>query len=302
MEQHAITLAHRNYVEAFTRNHLPYSDFNFTSMHCWDTRGFLRVSEIHGNLVVKFMDYITQTPFYSFLGTTNVNETAGYLLDHSLRESLVPCLRLVPECSVEDLDHLKFMVQEDRDHFDYVYDMHDVVRAMGKQFKHCRQWINSFERKYVVNDPSKIELRSGSIESMVYHILVVNEKWKINKINSKEGIHPDDMRNELDAMQRIFVDKHETLVATCLLYEGHPIAYVINELIDHEYVISHFSKADLAFSGVNQYFMKRYSEDMIACSRKFLNWEQDLGLPGLRASKLSYRPNHFLKKYSVTRI
>ena len=63
MKHHAIEHTHRQYVEAFTRHHPPYSDFNFLSMWSWDTDGILRIGEINGNLAVRFADYVTGSPF-----------------------------------------------------------------------------------------------------------------------------------------------------------------------------------------------------------------------------------------------
>ncbi|MFH1170731.1 MAG: hypothetical protein V1704_04200 [Candidatus Vogelbacteria bacterium] len=45
-------------------------------MWSWDVNGEMRISELNGNLVVRFNDYLTGEPFYSFLGDNEVNEMA----------------------------------------------------------------------------------------------------------------------------------------------------------------------------------------------------------------------------------
>ncbi len=301
MEQHPITLGHRSYVEAFTRKYPKYSDFNFTSMRCWDTKGRMRLGEIHGNLVVRFLDYITGEPFYSFLGDTNVSETADHLLSIAESEGLPARLRLVPECAVADLDTLRFVAIEDRDHFDYVYDMCEFQAAPGKKFRHFRQNVNSFQRNYVAPDPTHIEVLNGNASSMTYAILLVNERWKTNKMRTKNGIDLDEMRNESEAIQRILTDDHERIVVTCLYYQRVPIGYAINELLEDGHAISHFTKTDTTFSGITAYLVKSYSEMIVSQSHRYLNCEQDLGVEGLRISKSSFQPCHFMKKYIVER-
>ncbi len=66
----------REAVEAHTHRYEPYSDFNFTSLWAWDTSGERMISELNGNLVVRFTDYSTHEPFLSFLGDSQTEHTA----------------------------------------------------------------------------------------------------------------------------------------------------------------------------------------------------------------------------------
>ena len=83
-----IELSDKQEVEKITSQYPPYSDFNFVSMWSWDIKGEMRLSMLNGNLVVKFNDYITGEPFYSFLGKNKLNETAEILLNLSKEEKL----------------------------------------------------------------------------------------------------------------------------------------------------------------------------------------------------------------------
>src|SRR6185369_9800822 len=80
-------------IEAITNKYPPYSDFNFTSMWCWDTRGEMMVSELNNNLVVKFADYITGEPFYSFIGTNDTNDTVRQLIGLATTQGIKPRLK-----------------------------------------------------------------------------------------------------------------------------------------------------------------------------------------------------------------
>src|SRR5438045_3776660 len=115
-----LELSDKKNVEKFTSKFPPYSDFNFVSMWSWDIKEEMRISQMHGNLIVRFTDYTTGEPFYSFLGNTKVNETAEALLELSKKEGLPIQLKLIPEDSIKDLDLKKFKIAEDRDNFDYI--------------------------------------------------------------------------------------------------------------------------------------------------------------------------------------
>src|SRR6185295_11781832 len=116
-----LELEDKKEIEEFTSKFPPYSDFNFVSMWSWDIRGEMRISQLQENLVVKFTDYLTGKPFYSFLGNKNTNSTVEKLLFLSKAEKLEMVLKLVPEDSVLGLDIKKYNIVEDRDHFDYIY-------------------------------------------------------------------------------------------------------------------------------------------------------------------------------------
>ena len=78
-----LELSDRKDLEKFTSKFPPYSDFNFVSMWAWDTKGEMQISQLNGNLVVQFTDYINGKPFFSFLGDSLVLDTIKTLLDFS---------------------------------------------------------------------------------------------------------------------------------------------------------------------------------------------------------------------------
>lgn len=91
-----LAIADKREVESFTEKFPPYSDFNFLSMWSWDTEGQMALSQLNDNLVVRFTDYSTGEPFYSFIGRRNIDATAGTLLETSASQGLSLSLKLVP--------------------------------------------------------------------------------------------------------------------------------------------------------------------------------------------------------------
>jgi hypothetical protein len=64
--------------------------------------------------------------------------------------------------------------------------------------------------------------------------------------------------------------------------------------------IVHFEKGDTSYVGIysviNQLFCSQYLSDV-----KYVNRQEDAGVPGLRKAKRSYRPNLMGEKYRVTK-
>ena len=204
-------------------------------------------------------------------------------------------LRMVPECSVAGLDPETFIITEDEDHFDYVYDIDEHVRCEGKKFSEHRYKINRFTTEHVANESSRVELRilqATHAEDIVY---LVNKRWELQK-----GTDEADTKNEAQAIARMFRAAHEKLVVFSLFCKTYPIAYWVVEVLSDEYALAHFGKADSSFKGASPYLMKAMCATLAAESKRLLNCEQDLGIPGLRQAKSSLRPSHFLKKYKVS--
>ena len=60
----------------------------------------------------------------------------------------------------------------------------------------------------------------------------------------------------------------------------------------------HYEKAIGEYKGIYQ-FINRAFASVLPRDFKYINREQDLGDPGLRQAKMTYRPYGFVKKYQV---
>src|ERR1043165_3627696 len=90
-------------VEKLTKEFPPYSDYNFVSMWSWNTRKKMQVSQLNGNLVLLFYDYVTETPFLSFIGRNDVDDTALKLIDYSIQHYSTGILKLIPKTVAHQL-------------------------------------------------------------------------------------------------------------------------------------------------------------------------------------------------------
>lgn len=288
-----LELSDKAAVESFTRGFFPYSDFNFVSMWCWNTEGDLAISDLNGNLVVKFRDYLTKKPFYSYIGSTALPETIRTLSHFSVSQGLESKLALVPEESAT-VEHHGLARVPDQDNFDYVYDMREYVACEGKTYETQRNQISRFER----NHPGcRIEVLD-SLDSVKNKLVRLEQLWKINKLLQGKA---SDFKNESDALERIFDLSDAQLIAVCIYVNGRIAGFCISELIEgSNFAVAHFAKANITFPGIYSYMFRETCKALIARGKQYLNYEQDLGLTQLRQAKTAFRPVRFLKKYSVT--
>ncbi len=290
-----LTLSDRDEVERHTSKYHPYSDFNFVSMYAWDVRGEMGLSILNNNLVVRFTDYINGQPFFSFLGDNIVDETVETLINYS-SDLGFPCeLKLVPEASIKGLDKTKFKAVEDPDNFDYVYDVDKLKSFEGSEYHTKRNEISKFLRHNENVETRKLDLLDTKTKS---DILNLNYEW----LENKKATDPFfDIKNELLAIDRFLNMNSEKLHAIGVFSGEELIAYSVNEICSNQCAIGHFYKSK-RHNGDFSYLMKKSAQFLSQCNIKYLNFEQDLGIEGLRKSKNSYNPVNFLKKYLVTKI
>jgi hypothetical protein len=286
-----LELADKKEIEAYTAKLPPYSDFNFVSMWSWNIKDDMVISELNGNLVVRFDDYLSGEPFYSFLGSQKVSETAAKLLEHAKKEGIMTKLQLVPEESVKRLDKEKFYVLESRDHFDYIYHMGSFHSCTGKKYETQRNMISRFGRRH-----TDIETKVLPIAAAKKEILELSEKWRMSRRDKHDEVK---LRNEGEAIKRIFDLEGSPLQAICVFHNQTLIAYSIAEILEGSHILCHFAKADTEFAGIYSFLMKKTCEYMLTIGKEFLNYEQDLGLPHLRFSKTAFQPHGFMAKFSV---
>ncbi|MFN4181273.1 MAG: DUF2156 domain-containing protein [Candidatus Paceibacteria bacterium] len=286
-----LELSDRKTIERFTAKFPPYSDFNFVSMWSWDTKGEMSASILNNNLVIKFTDYLNGEPFFSFLGDNQIAETTQTLLDFSRDLHAVDELRLVPEAVVADCVH-SFQVVPDEDAFDYVYEVEHLAN-MDKWSKHT----SGKKVRRFLKEGLPYEVRVSNIKEAPFSdCLKLFKKWA-----EVRSMDPDEL-SEFTAAERIFNSDIDSLRVVTLYIEGKLVGFTVFEVISDEYAVSHFAKADKdAHDSASDVLNWEEAKILKNKGVKYFNWEQDLGIPGLRQSKEKYGPAMRLKKFIVTR-
>lgn len=288
-----LKLEDKGLIDQFTKDFPPYSDFNFSSLYCWSIKDNTLISILNNNLVVQLNDYITDEEFFTFLGTNRVLETANILLDESVNKHTPPSLKLIPEVNLKSQFDItnKLLVVEDRDNFDYIYSIDDLVELKGNGLSVKRNFINRFERLYNFTH-RLLNLDDLSIGEEITDLF---EVWRNNGHKNIDGI-----KNELEAIRKAVYDaKFLNLVSVGLFIDGKLVAFSVNDILLGGNAINLFEKADTNFEGVFPTLRYITATHLHKMGCQFLNHEQDLGIPGLRKSKMSYHPVYFLKKYQI---
>jgi uncharacterized protein len=186
---------------------------------------------------------------------------------------------------------LKAELVEDRDNFDYLYLREELAELPGNRFHKKKNRINYFTRKYdCVIDPYGEAYLEGSLRLL--------DEWG----RVRAGLESSSVRLELEA-NREALELAGTLGLSGLvaLVEGEVRGFVFGERLNRETSVCQFEKADPFLDGIYQLLDREFNRRLFTdCT--FVNREQDLGEPNLRASKLSYHPLELIRKYRIRRI
>lgn len=282
-----LTLEHKDLVRQVTTRFVPYSDFNFTSLYSWNVDQTTEIAEVHSNLVIKFPHYLTGDPVVSLLGDNRIDETLAELLD------AYSAVELVPEAVVDHIkDRKRFQIAEDRDNFDYLYDANHITEMTGQVFKKKRNKVHHVESTY----GKRLSL---SVAHTRHDFKDIEDAfWIWAEENDRER---SDAQAEFIALrQSLRRAKELDIVVTLIRIDGILCGFSVNELLPNGFAVCHFEKAMSAHKDMASFVAHAAATELHARGCTLLNWEQDLGIAGLRQAKLSWQPVGFLKKYTIT--
>lgn len=286
-----LELSDKKDIEFFAAKFNPYSDFNFTCLWLWNLNNNIELSELNHNLVILFHNDENNKSFFSFLGKNLIPETASILIKYSQKKYQTDYLKFIPEEIIRELPSSKFEKTPDKNSHDYVYFIPNLAHmdtlcgvSLGKKIRHFIKSHPDYEvREYSIQKAPKQQCNG-----LFY-------KWAENK---HIGNCPE--MKEYKALQRLFKLKNENIKVLCLYLNRALVGFTIYEILPDNFVLSHFAKSDTHHDRSITHILN-WEEAKILESKgiKHSNWEEDLGLDGLREYKLEYRPCLFLEKFTV---
>ena len=188
----------------------------------------------------------------------------------------------------------RYLVKEEEDFKDYLYDAEELRTLPGKRFYKKKNRVNKFKREY----EGRWEYRSicCSEKVVVWEFL---DRWYQSRAK-EEGNGEDTLEYEIKGIHEvlqncmsidhyiggIFIDGRleafsigaynpREEMASISIEKGNPEIPGIYQVINQEFLLHEFPKA------------------------KLVNREDDMGLAGLRRAKESYNPIDFARKYMV---
>ena len=178
-----------------------------------------------------------------------------------------------------------FTVEYDRDGSDYIYLARDLINLEGKKYHSKRNHMTHFR-------------------SYDYEFSMMTEKDFDDCISFCTEDYNKKYQNYSSVAEQYAINTYFSyfeeleLSGGVIRINGKVTALTIGERLNSDTFCVHIEKADRSFDGIytaiNNLFVSSACENY-----RYVNREEDLGIEGLRKSKLSYHPVFLLNKYII---
>ena len=261
-------------------------ELTFANIYIWREWEKPRLTKINGNLCVLCSPPDEPAYFLEPVGENKLDETVNLGLTLVSRWSRL---------SEKFLGKLagQYIINEDRDNFDYVYLTQELAELSGKKYDGKRNWIKRFEKQF------KYELSAINQNDLPGCLELVREWGRESADREKQEGEDNHTGAAVRAMEEALLNFGLFSFSTlAVLIDGRVEGFCLGEKLNPETAVVHIEVASREFPGLYQ-FLNRECARRAWQQFRYINREQDAGLPGLRRAKLSYHPHHLVKKYNL---
>jgi hypothetical protein len=287
-----LTIDDKNIFDEYLK---PYTfltcEYSFTNLFIWRKGLDIQYAKYGDVIIVKKMDFDGEYHFMQPIGykIEFLKDIVDNLLAYKKENNLKFLFKDAETPFIEDLRFIygdKFIIEEDRSNFDYIYESTKLISLSGKKLHSKKNHYNNFIKN------NKYETRPISTEIIDDCIKTACEWCKKNDCRGY-------LKYELKAIQELLANKDRLNILGMAVYVDNVLsAFTIGEKANDNMAIIHIEKADTDINGlyafINKSFVENYFNDI-----PYINREQDLGIEGLRKAKLSYQPYKLEAKYTV---
>ncbi len=291
---HPLSIEDKNLIDSITAAENSRSaDFVFGNMFLWNGKYRQSLCTFGERLLVRAEG--EHVPIFPFpIGRGDLAAAVEALVNYTREQGYSLVLRGVElhhKAQLEELFPGRFSFVHDRDYDDYIYSAEKLATLSGKKLHGKRNHINRFEASYQ-------NWRFEALKKEHFPLcLALLDAWS-GEVSEGEHLVSD----ERQAIELAFENYDALgLMGGALFIDDDLAAFTIGEPISSDTFNVHFEKArgdvDGAYPMINREFIRYILSQLPHIN--YVNREDDMGLENIRKSKLSYRPEIILEKYSA---
>lgn len=278
-----LELADQGLVSDYLRRFPPeISEHTFTNLFAWRAARPVWLAEVLDSLVFACTaPGHPETPAILF-GPPAGPASVVQIIDHYQMQGAIR-LPAGPAALLKAADRKPV---HDRDNDDYVYLVSDLAEPAGRRYAKKRNHIRQCLKKY---DCTYEAMTTGNVGECI----AMQERWcegrqcQIFPGLGNEDIAIGETLRHIDCFP---------ILGGVIRIDGIIQAFAVAEPLNQNTAVWHFEKAMPDFEGLGQLITHWFARFALG-PFKFVNREQDLGLPGLRQAKESNFPDLMVEKF-----
>lgn len=262
-------------------------EYDFNVIWAWDTKGFARICDT-GDAVITYTRVGDKTLFYPPVVREESRFAEAVALAAGQAKALgVPFMMVgIEEDYVKYIDKSKYNLTSSQDNWDYIYNTEETAGLVGKKYHAKRNFINRFKSTYKYSVDSYTDKDFDEVMQLA-------GQWLENAGHEVMGA-------ELCAIERSLKSCDELgYTVTLLRADDRLAAFSVCSLSNKRMAHYLFEKADVSVMGAYPVITNETLSGPLK-GYEYTNRQEDMGIEGLRKSKLSYKPAFQLKKYLLT--
>ena len=271
-------------------------EYSFTSLYIWKDACDIQYAIYKQALILKKRDFEGNYHFMQPLGYSkeDLGEIIEKLKEYREENHMKYLFKDLEESFIEEFNILlneknDFYIEEDRDNFDYLYEAKKLMTLSGKKLHSKKNHYNTFTKSY------NYEVVEINNEKVINNVIGAAQKWY-------EETDEKDIKlyYELLAIKDIINNMNLLdLNGVAVYVDGKVAAFSIGERLNEKLAVIHIEKGDKNINGIYSFIAKTLI-DKCFNNAEIINREQDLGIDGLRKSKMSYYPLKLEKKFILS--
>jgi uncharacterized protein len=264
------------------------SELTFTNLFVWNASEPVQTSQLDETVLIQRRRLRDSKIFLlPPLGKKRLLEALRSLRSMSLEGELPPFYGFTPQ-QVQQLENEFNRVELDRDNWDYVYLTSDLADLPGDRYHPKRNFVSrclsNYECRYASIGPNEIQ-----------ECLQLQTRWcNLRNCSQVQGLEAENT-----AIKAAFENYEGLGIFGGAVYVDDTLeAFTLSEPLNDDTAVIHFEKANPEIEGLYQLVNQWFCQKALGKFR-YINREQDLGIPGLRKAKESYYPRHMVEKSIV---
>jgi hypothetical protein len=218
-----------------------------------------------------------------FFPLFEITKAPAQVLDDMLTEH--GCLFPLAAPSLHGLDSGRYHWSASRDDADYLYPIANFLHYRGRVLQKKRNLLKQCLRSHELRCEPLGEATAGAARAVL-------RQWMLAK-----GKRPG-QADHLPCMEAISQPRALGLEGRVYFAGGRPAGFVIAQSLHARTWAVRFAKGNDTVKGIYPWMFHELAT-ALADRADWLNFEQDLGEPGFRQSKMSYQPSGLLPKYRL---